>query len=391
MEEASGFFREKRVLYLGGSHMKKLFLFTLLASVLVLSAQAKSAPYRLVALGTLPGDVMGLAIDINEGGQIVGRSGNWNPGCDTGECNAVLWDHGTITDLDMLPGHDYSEAWAINDQGEIVGLSSSSTSGSRAVLWGHDTITELGMPPGGVSAIATGINERGQIIGSGENSTEQYGILWDNGSITELSAEDTWWDCPIGALGYAHAYGINNLGQVVGVSTTLTGVHAVLWENDTITDLGTLPLPGHNYSEAFGINDRGQIMGLSGIWSAGPICDAGECNAVLWENGTITDLGVPMTGYAMPLGINNRRQLAFTSFQLYLGPEEPGFNRPLLWDKGTITDLGALADPASGLGGAFGINDHGEIVGFSIEATGQAALWTRDFRIWRGESSGKAP
>jgi len=309
--------------------MKKLFLFTLIATVLALSAQSHSLQYRLIELGTLPGDDMGLAIGINNLGQVVGRSGSWNPGCDTGECNAVLWDNGTITDLGMLDGHDYSEALAINNQGEIVGLSGSSVLGPHAVLWDHGTITDLGMPPGDDSAIATGINERGQIIGSGGNSTEQYGLLWNNDTITELRAVDIWWDCPVGGLGpYAHAYGINNLGQVVGVSTTLTGVHAVLWENGTTTDLGTLTLPGHNYSEAFGINDRGQIMGLSGIWSDGFICSAGECNAVLWENGTIRDLGIPMSGYALPLGINYRGQIVFTSFQSYLGGA--GFNRPVL-------------------------------------------------------------
>jgi uncharacterized membrane protein len=96
-----------------------------------------------------------------------------------------------------------------------------------------------------------------------------------------------------------------------------------------------------------------------------------------------------MTGYAVPQGINNRGQIAFTSFQPYLGGA--GFNRPILWDKGTVTDLGALAAPGSGLGGAFGINDRGEIVGFTIAADGDAALWTWDLRVWRGDSSEEAP
>jgi probable HAF family extracellular repeat protein len=357
--------------------IKKMQL-VLLAAVLPLSAQSQSDPYRLIDLGTLPGDVQSLALDINDRGQVVGRSGNWDPGCETGECTAVLWENGTVTDLGTLPDHDYSEARAINNQGEIVGLAGSWDSGQHgqhAVLWDNGFITDLGMLPGEASASASGINERGQIIGSSGGSLASFiaphAVLWDNGTITDLGILATWFDStasPVGRVDFSHAYGINNRGQIVGVSTTETGVHAVLWENGTVTDLGTLP--SHNYSEAFGINERGQIMGLSGMWTDG--CNAGQCTAVLWENGTIMDLGIPMTAWGLPSGINNPGQIVFGSNQSLVG-----YIRPVLWDKGTITDLGALAAPGSGMGGAFGINDHGEIVGFAVDADGDAALWTR--------------
>ncbi len=343
--------------------MKKLFLFTLLAAVLPLSAQSQSAPYRLIDLGALPGDVGSLAVDINDNGQVVGSSTT-----SAGAHRAVLWDKGTITELGMLQSDDgYSAAHAINNQGEIVGLS-----GDRAVLWDNGFITDLDMLPGEDSASALGINERGQIIGtSGALSSAPHATLWDNGTITNLGIVDTWYDedaSSVGRLDFSHAYGINNRGQIVGVSTTLDGVHAVLWENGTVTDLGTLP--GHNYSEAFGINERGQIMGLSGMWTDD--CNAGQCNAVLWENGTIMDLGIPMTASGLPSGINNRGQIVFASNQSHVG-----FSRAVLWDKGTITDLGALAAPGSGLSGAFGNNDRGQIVGWSVDVDGGAALWTR--------------
>ena len=358
--------------------IKKMQL-VLLAAVLPLSAQSRSQsdPYRLIDLGTLPGDVASGALDINDRGQVVGRSGMGGPGCDTLECNgnAVLWDKGTITDLGTLPNHDYSEARAINNQGEIVGLSGLWGSGNHAVLWDKGTITDLDMLPYDESTSASGINERGQIIGSGGggilSNVAPHAVLWDNGTVTDLGIVATWFFGDGDRLDFSHAYGINNRGQIVGVSTTSTGVHAVLWENGTVTDLGTLP--GHNYSEALGINERGQIMGLSGIWADG--CNAGECNAVLWEEGTIIDLGIPMTAWGLPSGINNPGQIVFASFQSYLGGE--GFNRPMLWDKGTITDLGALQAPGSGLGGAFGINDSGQVVGWSVAADGGAALWTR--------------
>lgn len=347
--------------------MKKLFLFTLLAAVLALSAQSQSAPYRLIGLGALPGHDASGASDINNPGQIVGSSGPWD-----GAHHAVLWDNGTITDLGTLAGDEYSGARAINNRGEIVGDSGSSESGTHAVLWENGTITELAMLPNEDSSSALGINDRGQIIGSGGGPfIAPHAVLWENGTITDLGILATWFDeslVPHGRLDFSHAYGINNRGQIVGVSTTSTGVHAVLWENGTITDLGTLP--GDDYSEARGINERGQIMGLSGMWTDD--CHAGECNAVLWENGTITDLGMPITYYAEHYGINNRGQIVFASVQSHVG-----YNRAVLWDKGTITDLGELAAPGSGLSGAFGNNDRGQIVGFSVDVDGGAALWTR--------------
>src|SRR5436309_1672459 len=67
---------------------------------------------------------------------------------------------------------------------------------------------------------------------------------------------------------------------VVGVSEGGSG--AFLWQNGTMTDLGTLP--GGYASYAYGINDAGQVVGTSEDSS-------GLRHAFLWSAGTMADLG----------------------------------------------------------------------------------------------------
>jgi probable HAF family extracellular repeat protein len=50
----------------------------------------------------------------------------------------------------------------------------------------------------------------------------------------------------------------------------------------------------------------------------------------------------------------------------------------MVWDRGKMTDLGTLPGTTSGGGGAYVINDRGQIVGYSTISTGNphAVLWS---------------
>jgi probable HAF family extracellular repeat protein len=126
---------------------------------------------------------------------------------------------------------------------------------------------------GGSYSEAYGINDAGQVVGYSETASgETHAFVAENGVMTDL-----------GTLGgaYSYANGINNAGQVVGGASIASGdFHAFLWKNGEMTDLGTL---GGSFSEAYGVNDTAQVVGWSDTAS-------GELRAFLWENGVMADL-----------------------------------------------------------------------------------------------------
>jgi probable HAF family extracellular repeat protein len=69
----------------------------------------------------------------------------------------------------------------------------------------------------------------------------------------------------LGTLGgtTSYAFDVNIHGDVVGTSLTSTGAtRAFLYRNGMMSDLGVLDAT-NNYSQAFGINDAGSVVGIS--------------------------------------------------------------------------------------------------------------------------------
>lgn len=163
----------------------------------------------------------------------------------------------------------------------------------------------------------------------------------------------------LGTLGgaYSNAAAVNESGQVVGNSHTTGGTqdnqHAFLWQNGTMTDLGTLA--GDVRSVAADINDVGQIVGTS-------VNSNISYHAVLWQNGIMTDLGTLGGGVSGATAINNHGQIVGSS------RTTDGAYHVFVWEAGVMYDLNSFLPASSGweLIGATGyidINDVGQIVG----------------------------
>ena len=146
----------------------------------------------ITALPNLPGSTLTTAEGINNSGVIVGMAVLEN-----GQQTAVVWTPTpgggyTITDLGRLPGarprSQYSpllsRANEINERGQIVGISTTATGEYHAVLWtptagGGYTIADLGTLPGDSYSEAFAINNQGQVSGRSVGTSGQHVVRWD--------------------------------------------------------------------------------------------------------------------------------------------------------------------------------------------------------------------
>ncbi|MEO7718991.1 MAG: hypothetical protein ABIY70_22555, partial [Capsulimonas sp.] len=257
------------------------------------------------------------ASDINNSGAIVGN-------CDTGvfEYNgnerevyhAVSWTNGAANDLGVLPGYRCSTAQSVNDAGVIVGLSINESHGPRGYDYEeHLAVFTPGKTPHRLGSklyarnirgdvvdalrdshatairfttnkasriladiklpdypVNLQINDSGQVVATvaktvvprwdGDAVSGSYVLAWLHGSLpTQLSSFP---DYP-----NAYAYGINNMGEIVGKVTNRSNDHlssrGVLWRGEGVMDLTETYAnwSGWKIQNATGINDHGFIVG----------------------------------------------------------------------------------------------------------------------------------
>ncbi len=171
----------------------------------------------------------------------------------------------------------------------------------------------------------------------------------------------------LGTLGgdFSVARDINDKGQVVGTSRINTSSqvqHAFLWQNGAMTDLGSLD---GNFNIAYGINNAGQVVGGS--------LGLGRGHALSWQNGAITYLDTIDDRWSVARAINNAGQVVG---QLQLNTTY--YQGSFLWQNGQMTSLGSSGQR----NGALGINNAGQIVGFSSVFDGQNAFGSSHAFLW---------
>jgi probable HAF family extracellular repeat protein len=173
-------------------------------------------------LGALPGLPDSRAHAINELGQIVGFSSSFDPDTTDEVFESFLYSDGVMIDLGV-PG-DNNIAEDINDSGQIVGRSA-----GRAYIYDDGVVTDLNtlIPTGtGLTLYsATGINNAGQIVGYAFSGGETHAFL-----LTPVLPGDFNSDGTVGAADY--------IAWREGLGTTYTQDDLNLWRANFGATLG---------------------------------------------------------------------------------------------------------------------------------------------------------
>lgn len=263
-----------------------------------------------------------------------------------------------LTDLGTLGGRE-SEAFAINEAGQIVGWSD-----NRGFVRLKSRLVAVG-------SIASAISERGQVIGYSYVDGRQRAFVWTRGTLRRLATPEG--NCPA-----SMAAAINGPGHVVGWTGDLDNCslsislvrQAQLWQGAKGTALAEID------SEAVGINDRGDVIG-----------NREGATAFLVRQGRLTDLGsLSPAESSYAVAINERAQVVGYSRTASYA------RRAFLWEKGRMRSLGTLGGMESWVAaesrrGDFNfatfypdaINERGQVVGTSMTRSGDAHgfLWAK--------------
>ena len=227
----------------------------------------------------------------------------------------------------------------INDNGQVVGQFTDAGGVEHGFVYEEESFCQLDYP-GATATKLLAINNLGQMVGMFTTLTATSGFLYDRGTFSPPLAYP-------GAGNSTVANGINDRGEIVGVyQDAIPGEHSFLYKAGKYE---ALVHPGAKEIGAQDINNSGQIVG--------DFPDArGTHGFVYLENvGVFTPALDCPTGTVTALrGINNGGQIVGGCFDVQ------GNEHPFLYMAGA---LNPILIPGAVSASIIGINDRAQVVG----------------------------
>jgi len=229
----------------------------------------------------------------------------------------------------------------------IVGYGSNSFNYPVPLYWAtvSSTPTLLKLLDRGEVGSAYGINNLGQIVGISNNNTSGLPVIWTNANVSPVPLK------LVDGTRDGTALDINNLGQIVGFCDNTNNI-PVIWSTSNANPMILQLLDGTTGGKASSINNLGQIVGF---------CDNNTFDIpVIWStiNSKPTTLKLPIgwKNIVNTIGINDLGQIVSYS-------TSGDSSKPIIWDdlNATPTSLKLLNGTSNGI--ACGINNLGQIVG----------------------------
>jgi probable HAF family extracellular repeat protein len=343
-----------------------------------LLVQAQSLPTfhvtNISATAPMP-NCIGLAL--NDAGTIAGS-------CDDASLHrvAVTLRGGTLVNYGFLSTGNYASPTAINSLGVVVGDADPGNGRPNPFVTLKGKLLNVD-PVSGGNARAVGIMDNGVIFGNLTKSLSGNAASWipemwtvDSGhpdryrenALPKLAGGDP-------KLTGAFLTASNKAGQAAGwVTNAVIGQLGGFWNSDATHSVVALQaLADGNHSVAWGLNDLGQVVGESNS-------GASVTRAVLWQNDashSIVDLGaLPGDFESIATGINNAGQVIGTS-QVSILAGAGNDPKAFFWQNGSMVELASLIDPADGawiIGSVTSINNAGQILAMGSQGGNNVSI-----------------
>jgi probable HAF family extracellular repeat protein len=303
--------------------------------------------------------------------------GFWDMGSAERLQGRITWGDGTSTDLTsgMPVTHKYAMTGQYSVAVYVTDKDGASTGrlGPRVQIFDGYDVIDLGTL-GGASSRAYAMNDKGDVVGTSQTvSGEWHAFVWKNGVMQDLG------------LPYlsSKAQAITNSGVISGIGTSQAEQErprVFRWSAGTLTDLG----PVYEFE---GPDMR--VVGMTGRDILATFeTSMSRFYSTVWLDGVKRNLGglESSTSTALATAMNSRGQIVGSS--LMTGPAVRDIYHAFLWQDGSMHDLGVLQHfkcpetPGRDCGSAMAtdLNTAGDVVGTSVDSFfhQHAVLWPSD-------------